>query len=44
MTYNEIFGRYLYIDPNQYVKDLDLDRLITPFQIIPFEEKSFRII
>lgn len=39
MTYNEIFGRYLYIDPNQYVKDLDLDRLITPFQIIPFEEK-----
>ena len=39
MTYNEIFSQYLYIDPNKYIKDLDLDRLITPFQIIPFEEK-----
>lgn len=39
MTYKEILDQYLHIDPNQYVKDLDLDRLITPFQVIPFKEK-----
>lgn len=40
--YEDIFQKYLLLDKKEYINNLALERIITPFQIIPFKEKIYQ--